>query len=173
MQNHLFRRFPFGSFPAPARFFCPAPDVAAYILLPFSSSSLLFACSHRTSGTILFSDYSLNPFLYFHFTLQMMLELKNLLSFEYFCIFIHNISSISLLICRLSKLLWPSKGRLAAWLDNDDNIVKIWSWYWRQACLVMMIGKWQLTGAWCRTAHCPWPAVQPGASTSKYDIIHL
>ena len=82
MQNHLFRRFPFGSFPAPARFFCPAPDVAAYILLPFSSSSLLFVCSHCTSGTILFSHYSLNPFLYFHFTLQMMLELKNLLSFE-------------------------------------------------------------------------------------------
>ena len=164
MQNHLFRRFPFGSFPAPARFFCPAPDVAAYILLPFSSSSLLFACSHRTSGTILFTHHSLNPFLYFHFTLQI------------FCIFIHNICSISLLICRLSKLPWPSKGRLAAWLDNDDGIVIIWSWYyiyWRQACLVMMIGKWQLTGAWCRTAYCPWPAVQPGASTSKYDNIHL
>ena len=77
--------------------------------------------------------------------------------------------------CDSFKFSFPWKGRLAAWLDNDDDIVLIWSWYyiyWRQACLVMMIGKWQLTGAWCRTAHCPWPAVQPGASTSKYDI-HL
>ena len=143
----------------------PRTFYSLFIFLP----TLRLLSSHIRHNSL----FSLNPFLYFHFTLQMMLELKNLLSFEYFLHIYSQYLFISLLICQLSKLLWPSKGRLAAWLDNDDNIVKIWSWYWRQACLVMMIGKWQLTGAWCRTAHCPWPAVQPGASTSKYDIIHL
>ena len=163
--------FPLWLFPCPCSILLPCPRRGRVHFTPFFLflPILRLLSSHIRHNSL----FSLNLFLYFHFTLRMMLELKNLLSFEYFCIFIHNISSISLLICRLSKLLWPSKGRLAAWLDNDDNIVKIWSWYWRQACLVMMIGKWQLTGAWCRTAYCPWPAVQPGASTSKYDNIHL
>ena len=170
--------FPLWLFPCPCSILLPCPRRGRVHFTPFflffSTLRLLsLHIRHNSLFSLLTKSVPLFPF---YIANDAWIEESSLLWIDkmlIFCIFIHNICSISLLICRLSKLLYPSKGRLAAWLDNDDNIVKIWSWYWRQACLVMMIGKWQLTGVWCRTAHCPWPAVQPGASTSKYDIIHL
>ena len=193
--------FPLWLFPCPCSILLPCPRRGrVHYYTPFFLFSLLYHCSHRTSGTILFTHHSLNPFLYFHFTLQMMLELKNLFSIELIkCTFLHIYSQYLFHIithvpiiktaltlkctlitwdlitiglhdhCDSFKFSFPSKGRLAAWLDNDDDIVLIWSWYyiyWRQACLVMMIGKWQLTGAWCRTApDQPYNQVHPLQNT--------
>ena len=54
----------------------PRTFYSLFIFLP----TLRLLSSHIRHNSL----FSLNPFLYFHFTLQMMLELKNFLLFEYF-----------------------------------------------------------------------------------------
>ena len=72
--------FPLWLFPCPCSILLPCPRRGRVHFTPFFLffSTLRLLSSHIRHNSLL----SLNMFLYFHFTLQMMLELKNLLSFE-------------------------------------------------------------------------------------------